>query len=82
MNVPSNTFPAVDSSWSVVADHLTDFSLEYQDASGTAIAGNPLDAAGRALVRKIAVSIEGFDQVGPDGNPQLVRSRSEILVRN
>ncbi len=82
VNVPSDTFPGVDSTWSVVADHLMGFSLEYQDDSGTAIAGNPLDAAGRALVRKIAVSIEGFDQVGPDGHPQLVRSRSEILVRN
>ena len=82
LNGPSETFPAVSSSWSVVADHLTDFLLEYQDASGTVIAGNPLSAANRALIRKIVISIEGFDQTGPDGDPQLVRSRSEILVRN
>ena len=82
VNNPSATFPGVDSSWSVVADHLTDFSLEYQDDSGTTITGNPLSAANRALIRKIVVSIEGFDQGGPDSKPQLARSRSEILVRN
>ena len=82
LNDPSSSLLALDSSWSVVADHLTDFDLEYQDDSGTVITGNPLIAVNRARIRKIVISLEGFDQTGPDGDPQLVRSRSEILLRN
>ncbi len=81
-NTPDNSFPPAGASWDVVADHLTGFWLEYQDASGTVLTGNPLSAANRALISQVVLSIEGYDRVGPDGKAQLIETRSEILVRN
>jgi hypothetical protein len=68
--------------WSVVSRQLIDFSLEYRDADDAVLGGFPLDAAQLASVRKIVILLEGFDQVGPEGQPQLLQLRSEVLVRN
>ncbi len=66
----------------MVADHLTDFWIEYRDETGTALTTFPLPAVDRATVRTIVLFMEGYDEVGPNGQPQLVQVRSEILVRN
>jgi len=79
---PDDSFPPGGVSWTTVADHLTDFWLEYQDETGTTLAGSPLSAGNRAAVRKIVLFIEGYDQVGPEGQAQLIQARSEILLRN
>ena len=81
-NTPSNTFPPTGLTWTTVARNLSDFSLEYQDGSGTVLTGNPLSATNRGLVSRIVLFMEGFDQVGPDGHPQQIQMRSEILLRN
>lgn len=81
-NMPSGTFPPTGLTWQVVADHLTGFWLEYRDAAGTLLTGNPLSAANCAAIDRVVVSVEGYDLVGPQGRPQLIESRSEILVRN
>ena len=82
-NQPDSTFPPVSATWSVIAGQLTDFWLDYRDDSGAVISGSPLTAAQRAAVRKIVVSMEGYDSlVGVGGQPQLIQMRSEILVRN
>ncbi len=44
--------------------------------------GSPLSVANRRAVRKIVLFIEGYDQIGPQGQPQLIQARSEILLRN
>ena len=38
-NTPSNTFAPNDATWTVIAEHLTDFSLAYENAGGTALTG-------------------------------------------
>lgn len=81
-NSPSGAFPPSGVSWTTVADHLTDFWLEYQNRAGTALTGSPLSLANRAAVHKIVLFIEGYDRVGPQGQPQLIQARSEILLRN
>ena len=81
-NSPDDSFPPGSVPWTTVADHLTDFWLEYQDETGTTLSGSPLSVANRAAVRKIVLFIEGYDQVGPVGQPQLIQARSEILLRN
>jgi prepilin-type N-terminal cleavage/methylation domain-containing protein len=81
-NAPSSSFPPISVTWTTVADHLTDFWIEYRDETGTALTTFPLSAADRAAVRTIVLFMEGYDQVGQEGQPQLVQARSEILVRN
>jgi len=81
-NSPDGTFPPSGVSWTTVANHLTDFWLEYQDETGATLTGSPLSAANRAAVRKIMLFIEGYDQVGPQGQAQVIQARSEILLRN
>jgi type II secretory pathway pseudopilin PulG len=81
-NTPSSTFPPTGITWTPVANHLTDFWLEYQDRNGTALSSFPLSWADRWKIRKIVVFVEGYDQIGPQGQPQLVQARSEILLRN
>ena len=81
-NQPNNAFPPVGITWSLVANHLTNFSLEYQDAGGATLTGSPLTPSEKASVRKIIVAIEGYDSVGPQGAVQRLRIESEVLVRN
>ncbi len=81
-NTPDGAFPPVGATWTVVADHLTDFSLEYRDAAGNVLAGNPLSAANRALVSGVFMFIEGFDSVGPQAIPQVLQAETQVLVRN
>jgi len=81
-NAPDDTFPASGIAWTTIADHLTDFWMEYQDVDGTVLSGSTLDPTQRALVRKIVLFLEGYDRVGVDGHPQLLQVRSEVLVRN
>ena len=81
-NSPNDKFPPAGAKWSTVADHLTDFWLEYQDETGATLVGAPLSLANRAAVRKIVLFMEGYDQIGPRGQPQLIQVRSEILLRN
>jgi hypothetical protein len=81
-NTPDATFPPTGATWTAVAEHLSDFWIEYQDGNGATLAGFPLSAANRALVRKIVLFMEGYDQVGVDGRPQQIQVRSEVLVRN
>lgn len=81
-NMPSSTFPPTSATWVTVATNLTDFNLEYRDAAGATLAGNPLSSANLALVRSVALFFEGYDLAGPDGVPQLLRVRSEIMLRN
>ena len=81
-NTPSSTFPPTGVTWTTVANHLTDFWLEYQDRNGTTLSSFPLSSADRRRVRKVVVFVEGYDQIGPQGQPQLVQARSEILLRN
>jgi hypothetical protein len=81
-NSPDGSFPPGGVSWTTVANHLTDFWLEYQDETGATLTGSPLSSANRAAVRKIVLFIEGYDQVGPEGQAQLIQARSEILLRN
>jgi len=81
-NTPSATFPPTGVTWTTVADHLTDFWLEYQTANGTTLSSFPLSSTDRRRIRKIVVFVEGYDQIGPQGQPQLVQARSEFLVRN
>ena len=66
----------------IVARHLTDFWLEYRDAGGTLLSGNPLSAAQREQVKRIVLVMEGFDTVGPMNATQLIQVESEIMVRN
>ena len=61
---------------------LTDFWIEYYDAAGSQLTGSPLNATNRAAISTIVVFMEGYDRVGPDGHPQMIQMRSEILVRN
>jgi prepilin-type N-terminal cleavage/methylation domain-containing protein len=81
-NTPDVTFPPTGVTWTTVADHLTDFWLEYQDRHGTTLSSFPLSTADLWRVHKIIVFVEGYDQIGPQGQPQLVQARSEILLRN
>lgn len=81
-NTPDDTFPPTGITWTVVADHLTDFWLEYRDAGGNAISGSPLSSAQRAQVRRVYFFVEGFDSVGPEAVSQIIQTESEVLVRN
>jgi hypothetical protein len=81
-NAPNDSFPPASPTWGVVAENLTDFWLEYRDAAGAVISGNPLSSAQRAQVRRIVFFLEGFDSVGPQGATQLIQVESEVLVRN
>jgi prepilin-type N-terminal cleavage/methylation domain-containing protein len=81
-NDPDDSFPPSGATWTPVADHLTDFWLEYRDAADVPLTGSTLTANQRALVRKVVLFMEGYDRVGPDGHPQLIQVRSEVLVRN
>ena len=81
-NQPSVVFPPSTGTWVRVADHLASFDLEYQDATGTVLTGSPLSATDRAAVHKIVVTMEGFDEVGPNHPDRRISLRSEILVRN
>ncbi len=81
-NTPDGTFPPGSVTWTVVADHLTDFSLGYRDAAGTVISGNPLSAADRALVQRIVFYLEGFESLGPTVGTELIQIESEVLIRN
>jgi hypothetical protein len=81
-NLPTSDFPPTPVSWTVVATNLTDFWLEYRDAAGAALTGNPLDADEREAVRRIVIFMEGFDAWGPAQDPQRLQMRSEVLVRN
>ena len=67
-NQPDNVFPPVGVTWSVVANHLTDFNLTYEDGGGP--------------VAKIIITMEGYNTAGPPGSVQLIRIESEVLVRN
>ena len=81
-NTPSATFPPTGVTWTTVANHLTDFWLEYQDRNGTTLSSFPLSSTDRGRVRKVVVFVEGYDQIGPQGQPQLIQVRSQILLRN
>jgi len=81
-NAPDDSFSPGGATWTPVADHLTDFWLEYRDAADVPLTGSTLTANQRALIRKIVLFMEGYDRVGPDGHPQLIQVRSEVLVRN
>ena len=81
-NTPDDVFPVVGATWAVVADHLTDFALEYRDAAGNVLAGNPLSADDRALVSTVFMYVEGFDSVGPQEITQILQAESQVLVRN
>jgi len=81
-NQPDSAFPPSPVTWTVVATNLTDFWLEYQDASGTVLAGNPLSEAQRSVARKIVIFMDGYDAFGPDQQPQRLQMRSEVLIRN
>ena len=79
-NTPSTLAPSVG--WTTVADHLTDFDLQYLDDSGSVISTGTLTAAERATVRRIVIFLEGFADVGARGGSQLLQIESEVLVRN
>jgi prepilin-type N-terminal cleavage/methylation domain-containing protein len=81
-NTPDDAFPPSGETWTPIASQLTDFWLQYQDASGSVLTGSSLTAGQRSLVRKVVLFMEGYDKVGPDGHPQLIQVRSEVLVRN
>lgn len=81
-NTPDNTFPPVWATWTLMADHLTDFWLEYRDGGGNVVSGSPLSAVQRAQVQRVAIFLEGFDSVGPQGISQSTQIESEIFVRN
>ena len=81
-NTPDNTFPPTSISWVLIADHLTDFSLEYRNVAGSALTGSPLSAANRDLVRSIFILMEGFDDAGPQGSPRTFQAETQVLVRN
>ena len=66
----------------MVARNLLDFSIEYHDASGSTLTGNPLSAGNRDLVRQIVVLMEGYDRGTPNTAPQVMTLRTEIDVRN
>ena len=78
-NTPSSTVPSTG--WTLVADHLTNVSFSYEDASNVALTGNPLTSAQNAAVSRIIVNMEGIDDAGPDVERR-IRMRSEIYVRN
>ena len=81
-NTPDDTFPPGGVSWIPVADHLTDLSMQYQDAAGAAITGSPMSVAQRAAITRVGVFMEGYDKAGPDGRPQVIQVRSAVLIRN
>jgi hypothetical protein len=81
-NTPSDIYPPIGVTWTTVADHLTDFWLEYRNPAETTLSGFPLSSTDRRRIRKIVVFVEGYDRVGPQGQAQLVQARSEILLRN
>jgi hypothetical protein len=81
-NSPDDSFPPARGRWTKVADHLTDFWLEYQDETGATLVGATLSAADRTAVSKIVLFMEGYDQIGPRGQPQLIQVRSEVVLRN
>ena len=81
-NTPNNTFPPTSITWTLIADHITDFWLEYRDAGGNVLTGSPLSAANRAKVASVHILVEGFDSIGPQGLPQSFQAESQVLVRN
>lgn len=81
-HLPDNTIPPVGLTWTVIADHLSVFQLDYRNAAGTSFTSFPLSAADRADIAQVSVVLEGFDQIGPDGQPQEVQVRSQVLLRN
>ena len=56
--------------------------MEYQDFSGGTITGSPMTASQRVRVNRVVIFMEGYDQAGPDGHPQLIQVRSAVLIRN
>jgi hypothetical protein len=81
-NTPSSTFPPTGLASSTVARQLIDFWIEYYDGSGAQLTGSPLSSTQLPNVRSIVVFMEGYDRAGPDGHPQRIQMRSEILLRN
>ena len=81
-NTPDDSFPPSSPTWTLIANHLTDFSIEYQTVDGNVLAGNPLSAANRGLVARIVFYLEGFDANGPTVGNRLVQIESAVLIRN
>ena len=81
-NEPDGTFPPPSAEWDVVADYLTNFSMDYENGSGAPLSGDPLTSAEIRSVRRIVITIEGSADTPPVGHSLLFRARSELAVRN
>ena len=81
-NQPDAAFPPTTADWTVVADHLTDFWMEYRDFAGGSLTGSSLSAAQRSAVQNIVFLMGGYDRVGPQGKVQLVEMESRVRIRN
>ena len=81
-NTPTNAFPPTGTTWSTVAEYISSFSFAYKDAAGNALTGFPLNAANRAAISTIIVTLQGFESGGVTTRDQLISVRTVINVRN
>ena len=68
-NEPDDAFPPSSAAWEVVAEHVIDFSIDFENEFGAPLNGNSLSAGQRWSVRKIIISVKGFDEVHAEGKP-------------
>ncbi|GBC84347.1 hypothetical protein HRbin11_00772 [bacterium HR11] len=79
---PDDTFPPANPNWSVLATHISALTLQYLDAQGNPLQPTPLDAAQRARVARIVITLVATDRAGPMQALQSVRLRTEVHLRN
>jgi type II secretory pathway pseudopilin PulG len=85
VSLPDDTFPSPGPGGSVLATHVTSLILQYLDAQGNPLSASPsaeLDAAQRARVARIVITLVTTDRAGPMQALQSVRLRTEVRLRN
>lgn len=81
-NLPDDTFPPSGSDGSVLATHISSLTFQYLDARGNPLQPTPLDAAQRARVARVVITLVATDRAGPPQALQSVRLRTEVRLRN
>lgn len=80
--LPDDSFPPSNSDWSTLATHISSLTFQYLDAQGNSLQPLPLDAAQRARVARIVITLVATDRAGPMQALQSVRLRTEVRIRN
>jgi len=81
-HLPDDAFPPANPNWSVVATHISSLTFQYLDAQGNPLQPVPLDAAQRARVDRIVITLVATDRAGPMQALQSIRLRTEVRLRN